>query len=78
MQTIEWQRLVSNKTVDDMSSSQDAVWIISGNRPFKYNDSSRRFDIKGKRKGSKIWAGLNGLALMTGEDGKAYEWAESD
>ena len=61
-----------------MSSSMDAVWIIDGGRPFKYNDLTQRFDVKGERKAKSIKAGINGLAMMKGEDGKAYEWAEAD
>ena len=76
--TIEWQRLVSeNQTVLQMSASSDALWILDDDgRPFKFNDSTGRFEAKGNSTGQKIWAGNNGHAVISGKDKKAYEWHE--
>ena len=61
-----------------MSTSNDAVWIVSDGRPFKYNESAGRFEVKGERKAEWIFAGSNGQALMRGKDKHEYEWAEDD
>jgi len=61
-----------------LSVSKDDIWIIDDETamPFKYDKKLHQFTKKGNVKAKRITIGLNGDAVIRGQDHKLYGWQQ--
>ena len=76
----KWVKIYNRKATH-MSASKDALWIIDWDTrmPFKFDGKTKQFHQKGDKKAFWISAGVNGHAVITGNnDDEVYGWHEAE